>query len=290
MDDVEVKRKEGYLEEHVITTQEKIAELIKNNIYDIVIVLICIVYMFQGVAQMEKTGDTLVEIFGKCFINLLFSLTLCRLLEGRGLMKGGNGMEYQEALTQYYESVKNAGKYITKLDEWCSKWTRDEYKRKATTMLYRLGISYEQFVEGNYDIAKFSPEQLKQLDKVKRLKIAPLKTEQLMSGDLDSEKQIDYTKITKKKYMKMSTFGDLTSKVLMFSILGYFTLSPITTWDWSGLIWSAFQAALALGLSVLKYFNAYNFMTSEMRAKILDKTHKLNLFIQEIGAEKNGNE
>lgn len=289
MDEFSANKSNVAIEDHVATTQEKIAEFIKKNIYDIAIVLICLVYMIQGIAKIEETGDSLIVIFGRCFVNLLFSLTLCRLLEGRGLMTGGDSEEYKQALSRYNDAVKGAGKYITELDAWCVKWNRNEHEREMTTMLYRLGISYKQYVDGDYDLAKFSPEQLKQLDKVKRLKVHTITTEQLMSGDFDSEKQIDYTKITKKKYMERSTIGDLTSKVLLMAVLGYFTLSPINTWDWSGFVWSAFQAVLALGLSVLKYFNAYSFMTSEMIAKLADKTRKLNLFIQEKGAEENVN-
>ena len=274
------------VETAVLTTQEKIAEFIKKNIYDVAIALICIVYMLRGVAQIEETGQTAMEIFGGCFVNLVFSLAICKLFDGRGLMAGNNSKEYKDALKEYRETAKRAGKYITEMDEWCAKWTHKNHKTNVTTMLYPLGVSYDQFVAGDYDTSKFTDEQKETLEKVKKLKVYTLTTWQLMSGELDSKEQMDYSKTTIKGYLGKSTLSDIATKGLIIALLGYFTLSPIETWDWTGFLWTAFQAVLTLCLSVLKYFNAYSFVTGDMKAKLIDKKNKLNLFIEEIEAKE----
>ena len=278
-------------EESFVDVKQRLSKFVRGNVYEIVIVLVCLAFMLKGVADIERTGATIVEILGNGFITLLFSMSLCRLLESKGYMSGEQAKTYKDALAEYAEERKKAGESIKEMDSWCANWTKQNRKDVISVKLYPYGIEYDDFVNHNYDNAKFTAEQVKQLDGLRKLKTMELTTEQLMSGEFDSDKPIDYKKVTKRNHSKKSTRNDAVSKVLLSITLGYYTLSPFQQWNWSGFAWVFLQTVLILGLSISKYFNAYEFITGDMCAKIIDKTNKLRQFNKEKGEENNvGNE
>lgn len=287
-----MESKEMTNEQAFTDMRKKVFTFIRGNVYEIVIALVCLAFMLKGVADIQKTGATIVEILGDGFITLLFSLSICRLLEGKGFMSGEQAPEYKQALAEYYEERKKAGRHIKAMDKWCAEWTKQNHKEILSVKLYPYGVSYDEFIDHTYDEEKFTQDQIDSLNALRKLKTMELTTEQLMSGDFDSDKPIDYKKVTKKNYAKKSTRGDVLSKVVLSVTLGYYTLSPFQQWNWSGFAWVFLQTVLILGISVMKYFNAYAFITGDICAKIIDKTNKLRQFNKEKGEENhvyNGN-
>lgn len=279
------ERTESTAEEYV-SIQTKLTQFIRKNIFDIAIVIICLARVVFGLAEIQKTGKTVAGIIADGAITLVFSVTLSRLLEGKGLIAGERGKEYQEALERYKAKRDEAGKWIGKLDDWCSNYTEEHYQAKIRTLLLPLGLTYEQYVKKEYDETLFTDDQKKHYAKLKKAKVQRITTANLMSGELESDVEIDYDKATKKEYIKRSTKGDLLSKIILSVVFGYFTLPPITQWNWAGAVWALLHTSLILGLSIVKYFNAYNFVNEDLRAKLVDKTHKLNLFIKEQNYEQ----
>lgn len=273
-------------EETFKDVRQRVSNFIRGNVYEIVIVLVCLAFMLKGVADIQKTGATVVEILGNGFVTFLFSMSLCRLLESKGFMSGEQSKTYKDVLAEYAAERKKAGKRIKEMDSWCANWTRQNRKEIISVKLYPYGLEYDDFVNYNYDKNKFTAEQLKQLDRLRDLKTMELTAEQLMSGEFDSDKPIDYKKVTKKNHAKKSTRNDTISKIVISVTLGYFTLSPFQQWNWSGFAWVFLQTVLILGFSVAKYFNAYEFITGDICAKVIDKTNKLRQFNEE-GEENN---
>lgn len=280
----EVKSKETTFSD----IQQKFFGFIRKNVYEIIIVFVCLAFMLKGVADIQKTGASVVEILGNGFITLIFSMSLCRLLEGKGFLSGEQSSEYKEALAEYKEERKKAGNYIKEMDEWCAEWTKQNRKDIMSVKLYPFGISYKDFVNNDYDMDKFNEQQLKQLNALKKIKTMELTTEQLMSGDFDSAKQIDYKKTTKANYAKRSLRNDLISKTFVSVTFGYYMLSPFQQWNWSGFAWVFLQTMLILGISIFKYFDAYSYVNGDIRAKVIDKTHKLRQFNKEKGEYNDG--
>ncbi|MBQ3019147.1 MAG: hypothetical protein IJD77_00990 [Clostridia bacterium] len=264
---------------------DKLTAFLKNNVYDIAIVLICVARIVFGLAEIEKTGNTIGGIIGDSAITLVFAIVLSRLLEGKGFLAGETTDSYKKALEDYQHAARSAGTYITRLDKWCKEYSEKEYKAKITTMLLPLGLSYEQFIENEYDEEKFSDVQKKHLAKVKHAKVPHYTTQGLMSGDLEINKEIDYSKTTKRNYIKKSTRSDFGTKTVLAVIFGYFTLPPMMQWNWAGALWALIHTVITLGLSIMKYFSAYNFINDEMRAKLVDKTSKLTQFVVEMKEE-----
>lgn len=277
-------------EQAFMDVRKKVFTFIRGNVHEIVIALVCLAFMLKGVADIQKTGATIVEIIGNGFITLLFSLSICRLLESKGFMSGEQAKEYKQALKEYYEERKKAGKRIKSMDKWCADWTKQNHKEVLSVKLYTYGISYEDFISRTYNEEKLSQEQINGLNGLRKLKTMELTTEQLMSGEFDSDKPIDFKKVTKKNYAKKSTRVDLLSKIVLSLTLGYYTLSPFQQWNWSGFAWVFLQTALILGISITKYFNAYAFIVGDICAKVVDKTNKLRQFNEEGEQENDVNE
>lgn len=281
---METETKNGYArEDGVLSAQNKIFSFIAKNVYEIVIVLVCVAFMLKGVADIEKTGATLIEILGNGFITMLFSMSICRLLEGKGLWAGEQTQAYKDAIAEYNAEAKKAGPYIKEMDKWCGEWTIQNRIEAITIKLYPYGLSYDDFMAKRYDASKYTDKQQKQLEKIREMPTMVLTTDMLMSGDFDSEKEIDYKKVTKQNYSKKSTRNDFASKLVLSLTLGYYTLAPIAQWNWSGFAWVFLQTVLILGVSMQKYFNAYGFVNGDIRAKVIDKTIKLRQFNKEKG-------
>lgn len=289
MDDV-MQEQQPTVESSFTDIQKKFFGFIRRNVYEIVILFLCLAFMLKGVADIEKTGAGVIEILGNGFVTLLFSISLCRLLEGKGFLAGEQSDEYKEALAEYNDERKKAGNYIKEMDDWCAKWTKKNHKDVIAVKLYPFGLSYEDFIANNYDQAKYTDAQVTQLNALKKLKTMELTTEQLMSGDFDSEKQIDYKKTTKNNYAKKSLRNDLLSKTIISVTLGYYVLSPFQEWNWSGFAWVFLQTMLILGVSIFKYFDAYAYVNGDIRAKVVDKTIKLRQFNKDKGAKNDVND
>lgn len=279
-------------EDEGVRLSDKLSAFLKSNIYDIAIFLVCAARIIFGLAEIVKTGNTISGIIGDSAVTLVFAIVVSRLLEGKGFIAGENTDTYKRALEEYREIKVRAGKYIVHLDKWCEEYSKKEYKAKVTTMLLPIGLTYEQFIANEYDESKFTDQQKKLLLKVKTAKVPHYTTQGLMSGDLELDRNIDYEKTTKSNYIKKSTKSDLATKALLAIIFGYFTLPPIMSWNWSGALWALIHTIITLGLSIMKYFSAYNFINDEMRAKLVDKTGKLTQFEIEMieGANNNGQE
>ena len=273
-----------------LSFQQRINNFVRKNISDIAIALVCLVRIVYGLTEIEKTGNTIAEIIADSAITFIFSIILCRLIEGKGLIAGENSKAYQDALKKYKGAKESAGAYISKLDGWCKQYTKKRYVEKMSSKLLPLGLSYEQYLNHDFDETKFTDTQKKRFDKLKDVKVQPVTTEALMSGESESEQDdIDYKKATKKAYIKRSTRSGAATKIALAFLFGYFTLPPLVQWNWAGAIWALLHTALTLGLSIIGYSNAYNFMNEVVRTKLVDKTTKLNLFIKEQ-KEQNENE
>lgn len=265
-----------------VSLQTRLNNFVKKNLSDIAIALVCFVRIVYGLTEIEKTGNTVAEIIADSAITFIFSIILCRLFEGKGLTAGENSKSYQEAVKNYNEAKDSAKGFISKLDEWCKKYTKKRYIEKMSSKLLPLGITYEQYLKHDYDESKFTDTQKKRYAKLKNVKVQLITTEILMSGENESDQEdIDYKKATKKAYIKRSTRSGAATKIALAFLFGYFTLPPIVQWDWAGAIWALLHTALTLGLSIIAYSNAYSFMTEVVRPKLIDKTIKLNLFVKE---------
>jgi hypothetical protein len=77
-------------------------------------------------------------------------------------------------------------------------------------------------------------------------------------------------------------------KIVLSIVWGYYTLPAIATWNWAGAIWALMHTVLIFGLSVIKYFAAYNFVNEELRAKVMDKTNKIKQFLVDINDKNKG--
>lgn len=275
--------------EEYVSLQTRINNFVKKNMTDIAIALVCIVRIVYGLTEIEKTGKSVAEIIADSAITFIFSMILCRLFEGKGLTEGENSKAYQDALKDYNTAKDSAKTHISKLDEWSKKYTKKRYIEKMSSKLLPLGITYEQYLKHDFDESKFTDSQKKRYAKLKNVKVQPITTEILMSGESESDQdEINYKKATKKAYLKRSTRSGASSKMVLSIIFGYFTLPPLVQWDWSGAIWALLHTAITLGLSIVAYSNAYGFMTEVVRPKLIDKTTKLNLFVKE--QNENGTE
>lgn len=275
------------MEEDAATAQVKVIAFFKKNLYEIAIVIVCLARIVTGLAPVELSGKTVVEVLGKSVLTIIFALLLARLFEEKGLAVGENADRYKHAIEKYHETEEKAGRHLKRLDDWCKQYSQEEYQKTISFMLFPLGITYEQYIAGEYDERSFTQGQKVQFLKVKRKKMHIYTTEELMSGDLDYHSNDKCLKASKKGYRKRSTGSDLGSKIIVALVFGMLALPPIIEWDWAGMLWTVLETAVIFGLSVIKYFNAYTFVNEDLCAKVVCKKTILGRFLKDIEAEEN---
>ena len=283
MDNIELT--EYGVEEDVSNTQKKVVDFFQKNIYEIAIVAVCLVRVVAGLANIQESGKGVAEIIGDSVMSIIFALMLARMLECKGLAVGARAQCYTDAIDSYWKLAQRAGKHINKMDKWCKKYSEEKYEDSVTKMLFPLGLTFEQFKKGDYDEQKFSKSQNRQLAKVRKFRAHAYSTEELMSGELDFKPDKDYSKVSKKEYIKNSARSDLIIKVVIAFVFGYFSLPPISAWDWGGFIWTLFETVLIFGISVMKYFNAYNYVVEDICEKVVNKTTILKRFLEDVEGE-----
>lgn len=270
------------MEEEMSTAQVKVIAFFKKNLYEIAIVIVCLARIVTGLAPVELSGKTVIEILGKSVLTIIFALLLARLLEEKGLSVGEKAEKYKREIEKYHEAEERAGKHLKWLDDWCKRYSQEEYQKTLSSMLFPLGITYEQYVKGEYDVRNFTKGQMVQFLKVKRKKMYIYTTEELMSGDLDYHSNTKCLQASKKRYRKRSVGSDLGSKIIIALVFGMLALPPIIEWDWSGMLWTVLETAVIFGFSVVKYFSAYTFVNEDLCAKVVCKTTILGRFLKDV--------
>ena len=87
-------------------------------------------------------------------------------------------------------------------------------------------------------------------------------------------------------FIKQSSKNDALLKLVIAFILGYWVLKPLSTWQWSALIWALAKAIAFLAFGVMRGFAGKMFVLESLKTKILDITAKLNLFVSDVQSEK----
>ena len=104
------------VEEEMEASQLKIGEFIKKNLYEIAVVLVCVVRVVIGIAPIGLSGKSVVEIVGDSLLTIVFAILMARLMEEKGLVVGEQSDNYTRAIKAYRVIESRAGKHIKKME------------------------------------------------------------------------------------------------------------------------------------------------------------------------------
>lgn len=263
-----------------------VTEFVRDNMTDLVIVALLVVYILRGAVTITATGKTIPQIIGDGLVAGVFAYVISRLMEYRGLLCGEKSKTYTDSLQQYLGTAAEAQPYVDLLGKWCEKKNEEMTRRKQTSILMRAGISYETFRSEGFDPENYDEKTQRYIRKAERARCIIFTPENLtQENDLDVY-DTEYRTKSKAKFLKQSARTDFFSKLALTVMLGYYGVSLIADFNWATLIWYALQAAMFVTFGVIRYQKAYAFMTDELSGVLNMKQLYLIEFIHSATTNK----
>ena len=273
--------------------KKKVGELIVDNLQRFTILLISLVYIFQGIFNLTKKDATLVDILGNVGMSVAVGLILSSSFVSMGLKDGKKSPEFQTSLKVYGETKAKATPKLDKLAPWCEFKNVQELEYKKRDIIQAAGLSWKAYKFGYYDEhqEKLNEEQKQALERAKKCSISKLSSQELLSDlpSLNDKSLIFKNKSrfgqTEKEYQAKVGAQDAFFKIFIAVVCGLYGLTPLVTEEnfgdvIAGVLWHTMQIIMWLTFGVTKYFNSKSFIENEYRqTHIIQKTEYLNEFI-----------
>lgn len=246
---------------------DKVSAFFKNNMVTLILILVCIVYIFRGVANIEYSGKTIFEIVADTFITFIVGITIKSLMGKNGIMSGRMSPKYLRTTKLYGEQLDSITHNVEHLDMYCDYKNWLALRRKQTTILRKAGLTYRKFSLGDYDDSN-DPEVIQAVKKAREVDIFPITSFMILNVIDASEEHSKILKLDVKTYEKTKLRNNMLIGASIALLFGLCSLEK-GVWDWSGILWTAIQTVLFLALGCLEYMNGYEFISETFRGKII---------------------
>lgn len=261
--------------EKYYTPNDKIAEWFKRNIENFVLVIICVIYIFRGVAEIEETGKKVLEIIADGAVALIGGYVIKAIMDKKGILKGLIAPKFVATTNNYGAKKTEISGFVEELYPFCMKTNAERLKQKQAEFLLKHAMSYDHFINGLYDIDK---EKKKIADKCRKIKVFEYTPVMLTNAYDNAKSEEELLTATIGKYERKQRVGDAVIGLVTFVLFGYFGFKPGEI-VWANIAWAALQVGLFLANGMMKYMNAYFFVTETLRGKIKRVIDILDEFI-----------
>lgn len=279
--------------EHVTEATLKTKNFIKSNIFDVLAALLIVSMFFLGLGALglvDLTWRSLLDaIIG--FVPFYVSMQLLNInYYTKGVFKGKSTELYTTAIDDY-SSVANSltGQQQDSIYEFCEYYNAKALEQLQTSILKRVSISYDLFVNGNKDVtplilmtkkellSHYNKDIVKVIMKAKRAHVKGISANILLSN----VQSIDNTDIGKNEKEMRNTrlgIGAVVSFITMI-LLCLITLKDIQQWGWLIAAFVLFKMMFVLVRAYIEYFNAYTDITVGLVNHLARKSDILKQFI-----------
>ncbi len=271
---------------------EKVKDFFKQNIGYFIVAFVSIVYIATAFITIDTTGKTIPQIFADGAIAFLLGTFIVQIFEFQGMMNGDREPKFQRTIEEHDEIVVRVAPHIDKLDGWCEKENKKNYKTQRTKILAHVGLKYDDCFDENGVAKVWTPNEerlknptlrkaeLKKMhgyQKSVNLKLTELNASELM-GEGSRQQDVFYFGRTKAQYLTQSGLREIISKIGTAVIFGYYGVKLIQGFNYANLIWMTLQVALFIVMGVVRMFQSYNFVVDEFRGRIIKKIDHLQKF------------
>lgn len=257
---------------------ERIKKLFKDNIYFLIVLIICSVYVVRSLITIGETGKTITEILADGIITMVFGYLINSILSAQGVLSGQRNEKYISTVALHAKAVEDITPYQDKLDDWCEKETAYTLKKKRSSILQKYSISYDSvFGKQPIDIETLSKEKQKCINKARKAKITPLTSASLTSEGANANDKYNFGQSTN-KYLLSGNMKQIFSKVIFGIIAGYYGVEPLVDKNYAQLIWYCIQIAIFLGMGMIMFIKSYFFVVEDYRHAKIRKIDILQKF------------
>lgn len=263
--------------------KEKTVGFVKRNLVYFAVVILVVGYVIGGFIEIIETQKPIENIIVDGLLALIVGWIITSLFGLGGSVSGQADINFIKTKQGYGEVIaKQITPHIEKLDFFCEDETKEALRRKQTNLLLKGALSYEKFINGEYDsISTLTEHKKGMLEQARKAQIKPLTSAILLSENEDNEDETSFGR--NPKQFKRSRFTKtLSSKLITMLIFGYYSMTLRDGVDWGAIIWATIQVAVFLALGILEWLNAYNYEISEHRQAIIKKTNYLLVFYNKV--------
>lgn len=249
----------------------------------IAVVVVSLIYVVWGLATMEPSGKTVIEIIAEATLTLTLGILIKNILKQQGVISGESSEKYQETLKLYGKTLENSVSIFSRLNEFTDHKNKLAYKAVRNNLLSRVGLVYSDYFDEN---DKYIGEHINKptkhssnidvaLYKCLNLDITILTPDNLTS-DVENE-TFDPNNLgrTKREWFVEGSIQQWVMLIITAVISGYYTLKYVTEVDWGSMIWKLIQVSIFVLTGLWQLMKAYQFITGPYRNRIIKKSNLL---------------
>lgn len=270
------------MNEYAETSLDKTIAFFRKHVYNILLFIIAVAFLFKDVVEIKQSGKTVPEIIASAFISFAIGTAFNIILGKKGILAGKSTTVYIDAITRYGQEINKTDDYIDKLDEFCEKKNEQRIKLAQLKILRMERIRYEDFASKTMNEVCVTRQQKKCWRRATKVKIQYLTPDNLLS-ETDDRYEKGKKELTLNEYEKRQNTQDAITKMAFAFIFGYYGV--VFVGNRENIIWGALQIGIWLLMAILKYIQNYSYVTDVYKAKL---HRKINLLIEFNTAHRKG--
>lgn len=257
------------------TKSEKIGEFFRTNSVNIVLILICVVYIFYGIIDISSDKKTIEEIIADGVLAFIVSIIIKSLFRKKAIISGLSSDKFISTTNTYGSMLEtHIAPYTNECEKYCVYKNKTNLELAQKRKLLQKGMNFDKFKKGEYDIEfnniknqNLKKKKLKLLKDIRHIKVFNISMVLITNCYDSSQTDKELLGVSLKKYQGSSFASNVLIGLVIMFLFGYYSFGK-GEFYWENIIWCAIQIAIYVGLGLLEYLKTYEFVTETLRGKI----------------------
>lgn len=249
-----------------LTLADKTTKFFRDNMVNLILALVCIIYIFRGIANIEYSGKTIFEIIADTFITFIVGISIKTLMGKNGIIDGRKSDKFMRTSKLYSQQLDSITPNIEHLDAYCDYKNWLVLRRRQTTILRKAGLSYRLFSRGEYDDSS-DPSIQAIIKKAREVDVFQITSSMILNVIDSSEEETRILKLDIRNYEKAKLRNNILIGASTALLFGLCSLEK-GVFDIAGILWTTIQVAIFLVLGALEYLNCFEFIAENFRGKM----------------------
>lgn len=252
---------------------EKAGDFFKRNLYNMMLFLVTIVFIFKDVFSIDRTDKTISEILVSSALSLAMGFTFNSIMGRKGIQVAQSTESYINMMNTYGEEIEKTNPHIDKLDDFLEKKNDERIMKAQIRILRQKRIKYSDFLEKEKEEVCKDKQQMKAWEKAINVKIQFLTPENILS-ETDDRYDKGKKDMTIQQYLKKQDVTTLSTKLIFALCFGAFGFSLIGT-NIANIFWGVIQIATWLFFGMQAYITNVAYVKDVYQQKIYRKINYL---------------
>lgn len=286
--EVETTQEQTTVTDVVITGVDKTKTFVKNNMYDFIaigLVLAMIIVVLDIFGKRDATWESITNLI-IAFVPFYFVAVVLNVnYYNKGIHNGKLSQIFTDTITEYSKKANLTGDQVDTLPEFCEYYNNRARQGFQEVILQKEGISFAKFNNGERPLKQWSRKELKEkytrnvvkcILKAKAVKVKRINTNILLSNV--NSPDITNIGLDEKQLKSKRKAGYVFWYIVIILLLGLIVLKDVQDWNWLSLALVIFKILYVFCRSLLRYFEGYEDITSNIVNHITRKTDILKQY------------